>query len=115
MFRDTVRKRPIRMPPRRDAAVSNQTGGLWERGRAWWQAAKTRKRDRRWSLDSRLIALTLVNALLYWPWHWLRVEFDAGDHHPTIVLGMLLLTLWLWSELVKAVIDRFKGVNRQDP
>jgi len=95
--------------------VSSQIGGLWERGRARWQAAKTNQRDRRWSLDSRLVTLTLLNALIYWPWHWLRVAYDAGNHHPTIVLGMLLLTLWLWFELVKAVIDRFKVVNRKDP
>jgi hypothetical protein len=95
--------------------MSSQTGGLWERGRAWWQAAKKGKRHLGWSLDSRLVTLTFLNALIYWPWHWLRVAFDAGNHHPTIVLGMLLLTLWLWFALAKAVIDRFKGANRKDP
>jgi hypothetical protein len=31
-------------------------------------------------LDSRIVVLTLLNGLLYWPWRWLRVAFDAGDH-----------------------------------
>jgi hypothetical protein len=82
------------------------------RWRAWWQATKRLKRDPWSALDTRLLTLTLLNALLYWPWHWLRVAFDAGNHYPLIVLGMMLLTLWLWSELVKAVVDRFKGVKR---
>ena len=63
--------------------------------------------------DSRLVALTFANALLYWPWHWLRIAFDAGDRHPMLVLGMMLLTLWLWAALVEAVLDRFKGVKRR--
>lgn len=70
------------------------------------------KGERRWSLDSRLVTLTVLNALLYWPWHLLRIAFDAGDHHPTIVLGMIILTLWMWLELAKALIVRAKIMSQ---
>jgi hypothetical protein len=60
-------------------------------------------------LDSRIVVLTLVNGLLYWPWRWLRVAFDAGDHHPQLVLLMLLLTLWAWAQLLVAVLNRIKS------
>jgi hypothetical protein len=96
--------------------MSGQSGGILNRWRARWQAIKFTKWDRHWSLlDARLVVLTVLNAFLYWPWHWLRVSFDAGDHHPTLVLGMMLLTFWMWSELAKALINRFKAVNHHTP
>jgi hypothetical protein len=60
-------------------------------------------------VDSRIVGLTLLNALLYWPWRWLRVAYDAGDHHPQLVLVMTTLTLWAWWHLLAAVIHRFSG------
>jgi hypothetical protein len=83
-------------------------GRVPSRWRERWKAAISIKCGQRWSTDDRLIVLTLINALLYWPWHWLRLAFDAGDHHPDLVLGLLLLTLWMWFELGKAVIARTK-------
>jgi hypothetical protein len=94
------------------ALMSSLHAKALQRWRVWWQATKLTMQDRRLSLDSRLVALTFVNALLYWPWRWLRIAFDDGDHHPVLVLGMMLLTLWLWAALVEAVLDRFKGVKR---
>jgi hypothetical protein len=64
-------------------------------------------------LDSRIVALTLLNGLLYWPWRWLRVAFDAGDHHPQLVLLMLFLTLWAWGQLLVAVLNRIKSRRPQ--
>jgi len=58
-------------------------------------------------VDSRIVGLTLLNALLYWPWHWLKVAYDAGDHHPQLVLMMTTLTLWAWWQLLAAVINQF--------
>jgi hypothetical protein len=96
--------------------MSSQPGGTLDRWRARWQATKFSKWDRQWSLlDARLVMLTVLNALLYWPWHWLRVSFDAGDHHPMLVLGMMILTFWMWSELAKAVINRFNAVSHHPP
>jgi hypothetical protein len=48
----------------------------------------------------------LLNGLLYWPWQWLMVSFDAGNHHPELVLVLLFLTLWVWWQLIVAVFDR---------
>ena len=64
-------------------------------------------------LDSRILVLTLLNALLYWPWRWLRLASDAGEHHPQLVLLMVLLTLWAWGQLLVAVLNRIKGPRRQ--
>jgi hypothetical protein len=83
-------------------------GGVLERWRGRWQAYISSQRDTRWSVDFRLIVLTIINVLLYWPWHLLRVAFDAGDHHPNLALGLLLLTLWMWFELCTAILGRFK-------
>jgi hypothetical protein len=71
-------------------------------------AAKLLQWHSPWSAEFRLVVLTILNALLYWPWHLLRVAFDAGDHHPTLALGLLLLTLWLWFELCTTILMRFK-------
>jgi hypothetical protein len=60
--------------------------------------------------DWRLLGLTLLNALLYWPWRWLRVAYDSGDHHPSLVLAMVVLTLWLWFQLLTSVIGRLKDL-----
>jgi hypothetical protein len=87
--------------------VNRPVGRAPSRRRARWQASRSVKWDPRWTVDARLILLTLINALLYWPWHWLRLAFDAGDHHPNLVLGLSLLTLWMWLELGKAVTARF--------
>lgn len=59
-------------------------------------------------VDPRIVGLTLLNACLWWPWHLLRVTYDAGDHHPGLVLGMLALTVWTWAQLMTAVINRAK-------
>jgi hypothetical protein len=83
--------------------------GVLSRWLEWWQASELMKRNQRWAADARLVLLTFLNALSYWPWHWLRVAFDAGDHHPNLAFGLLLLTLWLWYQLVMAVVDRFIG------
>jgi hypothetical protein len=87
--------------------VSRSSGPAPRRWREHWKAAKRLRWGPRWSLDARLALLTFINALLYWPWHWLRVAFDAGDHHPNLVFGLLLVTLWMWLELLKAVTGRF--------
>jgi hypothetical protein len=96
--------------PRQRPRCMNRSSesGVLSRWRACWLAARSIKWNQRWAIDARLVLLTLVNALLYWPWHWLRTAFNAGDHHPNLVLGLLLLTLYLWFELAKAVSDRFK-------
>jgi hypothetical protein len=60
-------------------------------------------------VDSRPIGLTLINALLYWPWRWLRVAYDAGDRHPELGLFMMALTLWAWWQLLTAVVHRING------
>jgi hypothetical protein len=60
-------------------------------------------------VDSRIVGLTLLNALLYWPWHWLRVAYDAGNHHPQLVLMMLALTLAAWWQLLAAILNRITG------
>jgi hypothetical protein len=60
-------------------------------------------------VDSRIVVLTLLNALLYWPWHWLRVAFDAGEQHPQLVLLMPFLTLWAWGQLLVVVLNRIKA------
>jgi hypothetical protein len=60
-------------------------------------------------VDSRIVGLTLLNALLYWPWHWLRVSYDAGNHHPQLVLIMMALTLWAWWQLLVAIFNRING------
>jgi hypothetical protein len=60
-------------------------------------------------VDSRIVGLTLLNALLYWPWHWLRVAYDTGDRHPQLVLMMMALTLWAWWQLAAAIINRTGG------
>lgn len=59
--------------------------------------------------DSRIVVLTLLNALFYWPWRWLRLAFDAGEHHPQLVLFMVFLTLWAWGQLLVAVLNRIKS------
>jgi hypothetical protein len=64
-------------------------------------------------VNSRIVGLTLLNALLYWPWHWLRVAFDAGDHHPQLVLMMMALTLGAWWQLLAAVINGISGKLRR--
>jgi len=64
-------------------------------------------------LGARLVRLTLLNALLYWPWHWLKVDYDGGIHHPLLVLGMLVLTVWTWSQLLATVVSRFTDTNQQ--
>jgi hypothetical protein len=85
--------------------MSRVVMGRW---RARWEAAKSVKWNARWAVDGRLVVLTLINALLYWPWHWLRLAFDAGDHHPDLVFCLLVFTLWMWFELWKAAMTRFK-------
>jgi hypothetical protein len=64
-------------------------------------------------VDARLVRLTLLNALLYWPWHWLKVDYDGGIHHPLLVLGMLVLTVWTWSQLLAAVVSRFTNTTQR--
>jgi hypothetical protein len=55
-----------------------------------------------------LVLWTVVNVFLIWPWYLLRVQFDAGEHHPDLVLGLLVLTLWGWSQLISALLKRFR-------
>lgn len=63
-------------------------------------------------VDSRIVGLTLFNALLYWPWRWLRSAYDAGIHHPDLVLIMMAITLWGWWQLLTAVTKRINGGRR---
>ena len=60
-------------------------------------------------VDSRIVALTLFNALLYWPWRWLRHDYDAGIRHPTLVLLMMAVTALAWWPLLKAIANQLKG------
>jgi hypothetical protein len=60
-------------------------------------------------VESRIAGLTLLNAMLYWPLHWLRVSYDAGDHHPQLALMMTALTVWAWWQLLAAIISRING------
>jgi hypothetical protein len=60
-------------------------------------------------VDSRIVLLTLFNALLYWPWRWLRSDYDAGIRHPDLVLIMMAITLWGWWQLLLAVTNRING------
>jgi hypothetical protein len=64
------------------------------------------------NIDLRIVVMTLLNALLCWPWHSLRVAFDSGYHYPKIVFGMTIVTLWVWYELGKALIVRFSDLSR---
>jgi hypothetical protein len=64
-------------------------------------------------LDSRIVVLTLLNGLLHWPWRWLRVAFNAGEHHPQLVLLMRFLKLWAWGPLLVAVLNRIKSQQLQ--
>jgi hypothetical protein len=63
-------------------------------------------------IDSRVVALTLFNVLLYWPWRWLRSAYDAGIHHPDLVLVMMGITLWGWWQLLVAVMRRINNGPR---
>jgi hypothetical protein len=63
-------------------------------------------------IDSRIVALTLFNALLYWPWRWLRSAYDAGIHHPDTVLVMMGLTSWGWWQLLIAITRRINNGPR---
>jgi hypothetical protein len=92
----------------KDACASRAPGGVLNRWRARWPAAQLLQQHARWSVDLRPIVLTILNVLLYLPWHFLRVAFDAGDHHPNLALGLLVLTLWMWFELCTAIVSRFK-------
>jgi len=65
------------------------------------------------SVESRLIILTVLNAFLYWPWHLLRLAHDSGNHHPWLILGLTAFTLWTWTLLVMAIIDRGKDLSGQ--
>jgi hypothetical protein len=58
------------------------------------------------SVNFPIPGLTLLNASLYWPWHWLRVAYDAGNHHPHLVLALLALTVWTWWQLIAAIARR---------
>ena len=64
-------------------------------------------------VDARIVALTLFNALLYWPWRWLRSAYDAGVHHPDLVLVMMVVTLWGWWQLLTAFTRRINNGPRQ--
>jgi hypothetical protein len=57
-------------------------------------------------LDCRIVVLSLLNGFLYWPWHWLRIAFDAGDRHPQLVLILLALTIGAWWQLLGAILHR---------
>jgi hypothetical protein len=73
------------------------------------------KPDGRLSLklvDSRVVALTLFNVLLYWPWRSLRSAYAAGIHHPDLVLVMMGFTLWGWWQLLVAVMRRINNGPR---
>ena len=60
-------------------------------------------------VGSRIVYLTLFNALLYWPWRWLRSAYDGGIHHPNLVLLLMAATLWGWWQLLTAITRRIKG------
>jgi hypothetical protein len=60
-------------------------------------------------LESRIVGLTLLNAFLYWPWHWLRASYDAGNHHPQLVLMVAALTVSAWWQLLAAILNRING------
>jgi hypothetical protein len=64
------------------------------------------------NIDLRIVVITLLNALLYWPWHLLRMAFDNGYYYPKMVFGMAILTLWMWFELGKAFVVRFSDLSR---
>ncbi len=57
-------------------------------------------------VDSKIVGLTLLNAFLFWPWHWLKAAYDAGERHPQLVLGMMALTSWTWWQLLTAIVKR---------
>lgn len=59
--------------------------------------------------DSCIVGLTLINALLYWPWRWLRTEYDRGIHRPNLVLFLAAATLWAWWQLLTAVSNQIGG------
>lgn len=63
-------------------------------------------------VDSRIVGLTLFNALLYLPWRSLRSAYDDGIHHPDLVLIMMAVTLWGWWQLLTAVISRINDGRR---
>ena len=63
-------------------------------------------------IDSRIVALTLFNTLLYWPWRWLKSAYDAGIHHQDLALVMMGFTLWGWWQLLIAVTRRINGGRR---
>jgi hypothetical protein len=83
-------------------------GSVIIRWRVHWQAVKSLQWRPQLAVDIRLLVLTILNGLLYWPWRWLRLALDAGDHHPDWVFGLFLLTGWMWFELWKAAVARFK-------
>jgi len=61
--------------------------------------------------DWRLPLWTIVNIFLIWPWYLLRVAFDSGEHHPDLVFGLSVLTLWTWWQLISALLERFRDMG----
>jgi hypothetical protein len=54
-------------------------------------------------INPRIVELTLFNALVYWPWAWLRNAFERGIHHSDLVLLLTAVTLWGWWQLLDAI------------
>jgi hypothetical protein len=45
--------------------------------------------------------------------YWLTVSYDAGYYHPALVIVMVTVTLWVWWQLLMAVINRIDcGLRR---
>lgn len=78
-----------------------------------WRVAIGAKRGGSKAPDFGLVTLTLLNVLLLWLWHLLRVDYDAGVRHPLLVLAIIVLILWTWSKLVTTVVSRLQGIYRQ--
>jgi hypothetical protein len=63
-------------------------------------------------IESRIVALKLFNALLFWLWRWLRSAYDAGFQHPDLVLSMMGLTLRGWWQLQIAITSHINNGPR---
>jgi hypothetical protein len=64
------------------------------------------------SVDIKLITLSNLNFRLFVAWYRLRISHEAGDDYPLITLGLTVLTVWTWSQLLLVIFGRFKTMTK---
>lgn len=60
------------------------------------------------SVDWRMIGLLVLTAVALGLWRWLRIAYDAGDHHAIVAATLVVPTIWLGWQLLRILIDRLK-------